>query len=88
MNTILSTSISVTLALKCYHLHVVLVGFYSTHSIHIIRTLQRGDASSSDSTFSLFSSLTVCGAPAVTVDDVRVYCVEYTVIYVTIYYII
>jgi hypothetical protein len=36
-----------------------------------------GDVSSSDSTFDLFSSLTVCGASAVTVGDVRVYLVGY-----------
>jgi hypothetical protein len=35
------------------------------------------DVSSSDSTFDLFSSLTVCGAPAVTVGDARVYLVGY-----------
>jgi hypothetical protein len=46
---------------------VVLAGFYSSHSIHAITTLQlRGDVSSSDFTFDLFSNLTVCGAPAVT----------------------
>jgi hypothetical protein len=46
---------------------VVLAGLYSSHSIHAITTLQlRGDVSSSDFTFDLFSSLTVCGAPAVT----------------------
>jgi hypothetical protein len=50
-----------------YHLHVVLAGFYSSHNIRTITTLQlRGDVSSSDFTFDLFSSLTVCGAPAVT----------------------
>jgi hypothetical protein len=36
-----------------------------------------GDVSSSDSTFDLFSSLTVCGAPAVIAGDVRVYLAGY-----------
>jgi hypothetical protein len=36
-----------------------------------------GDVSSSNSTFDLFSSLTICGAPAVTAEDVRVYLVGY-----------
>jgi hypothetical protein len=36
-----------------------------------------GDIGSSNSTFDLFSSLNVCGAPAVTVGDVRVYLVGY-----------
>jgi hypothetical protein len=44
--------------------------FYSSHSIHAITTLQlQGDASSSDSSFDLYSSLTVCGAPAVTAGE-------------------
>jgi hypothetical protein len=64
MATTMSTSTSAT---RGYHLHVVLAGFYSIYSIHAITTLQlRGDVSSSDFTFDLFSSLTVCGAPAVT----------------------
>jgi hypothetical protein len=64
MATTTSTSTSAT---RGYHLHVVLTGFYSSHSIRAITTLQlRGDVSSSDFTFNLFSSLTVCGAPAVT----------------------
>jgi hypothetical protein len=47
---------------------VVLTGFYSSHNIHAVTTLQLlGDVSSSDFTFDLFSILTVCGAPAVTV---------------------
>jgi hypothetical protein len=72
------TSISATSATRSYHLHVILVGFYSSHSIRAIMTLQlRGDVSSSDSTFDLFSSLTVYGASAVTVGDVRVYLVGY-----------
>jgi hypothetical protein len=67
-STTMITSTSATSASKGYHLHVVLAGFYSSHSIRTITTLQlRGDVSSSDSTFDLFSSLTVCGAPAVTV---------------------
>jgi hypothetical protein len=62
-----STLTSATLALRIYHLHVVLNGFYSSHNIRTITMLQlRGDVSSSDSTYDLFSSLTVCGAPAVT----------------------
>jgi hypothetical protein len=36
-----------------------------------------GDASSSDSTFGLFSSLTVYGASAMTMGDVRVYLIDY-----------
>jgi hypothetical protein len=35
------------------------------------------DVSSSDSTLDLFSSLTICGAPAVTVRDIRVYLIDY-----------
>jgi hypothetical protein len=67
MATTTSTSTSATSATRGYHLHVVLAGFYSSHSIRVITTLQlRGDVSSSDFTFDLFSSLTVCGAPAVT----------------------
>jgi hypothetical protein len=63
----MTTSTS-TLASRGYHLHVILTGFYSSHSIRAITTLQlRGNVSSSDSTFGLFSSLTVCDAPAVTV---------------------
>jgi hypothetical protein len=62
-----TTSTSTTSASKGYHLHVVLTGFCSSHSIRAITTLQlRGDVSSSDFTFDLFSSLTVCGAPTVT----------------------
>jgi hypothetical protein len=60
-----TTSTSATSGSKGYHLHVVLTGFNSSHRIRAITTLQlRGDASSSDSTFNLFSSLTVYGAPA------------------------
>jgi hypothetical protein len=67
MATTTSTSTSATSATRGYHLHVVLAGFYSSHSIRVIMTLQlRGDVSSSDFTFDLFYSLTVCGAPAVT----------------------
>jgi hypothetical protein len=36
-----------------------------------------GDVSSSDFTFDLFFSLTVCGAPAVTAEDIRVYLIGY-----------
>jgi hypothetical protein len=62
-----TTTSTLTSAIRGYHLHVVLTGFYSSHSIRAITTLQlRGDVSSSDFTFDLFSSLTVCGAPAVT----------------------
>ena len=68
MATTTSTSTSATSATRGYHLHVVLAGFYSSHSIRAITTLQlRRDVSSSDFTFDLFSSLTICGAPAVTV---------------------
>jgi hypothetical protein len=65
MATTTYTSTSATLATRGYHLHVVLAGFYSSHSIRAIMTLQlQGDVSSSDFTFDLL--LTVCGAPAVT----------------------
>jgi hypothetical protein len=78
MATITSTSTSATSATRGYHLHVVLTDFYSSHSIRAITMLQlRGDVSLSDFTFDLFSSLTVCGAPAVTAGDVRVYLVGY-----------
>jgi hypothetical protein len=54
-STITTTSTSATSASKGYHLHVVLIGFYSSHSIRAITTLQlRGDVSLSDSTFDLF----------------------------------
>jgi hypothetical protein len=73
-----TTSISASSASKGYHLHMVLAGFYSNRNIHAITTLQlRGDVSSSNSTFDLFSSFNVCGAPAVTAEDVRVYLVGY-----------
>jgi hypothetical protein len=42
-----------------------------------LRRCNYGGVSSSDFTFDLFSSLTVCGAPAVTTGDVRVYLVGY-----------
>jgi hypothetical protein len=77
-STSTTTLTSATSASKGYHLHVVFADFYSSHSIRAITTLQlRGDVSSSDSTFDLFSSLIVCGAPAVTVGDVRVYFIGY-----------
>jgi hypothetical protein len=61
------TLTSTTLTLRGYHLHVVLIDFYSNHNIHAITTLQlRRDVNLSDSTFDLlFSSLTVHGAHAV-----------------------
>jgi hypothetical protein len=40
MATATSTSISATSAIRGYHLHVVLTGFYSSHSIRAITTLQ------------------------------------------------
>jgi hypothetical protein len=84
MATTTSTSTSAT---RGYHLHVVLAGFYSSHSIRAITTLQlRGDVSLSDFTFDLFYSLTVCGAPAVTAGDVRVYLVGY-IFYIIDYHI-
>jgi hypothetical protein len=62
-NTASTTMTTLTSAIstsKGYHLYVVLTGFYSSHSIRTITMLQlRGDVSSSDSTFSLFTSLTV-----------------------------
>jgi hypothetical protein len=77
-STATTTSTS-TSAIRGYHLHVVLAGFYSSHSIRVITTLQLqgGGVSSSNFTFDLFSSLTVCGAPAVTAGDVRIYLVGY-----------
>jgi hypothetical protein len=73
-----TTSTSATSASKGYHLHVVLIGFCSSQSIRAITMLQLwGDVSSSDSTFDLFFSLTVCGAPAVTTGDVIVYLIGY-----------
>jgi hypothetical protein len=64
---IMSTLTSATLALREYHLHVVLVDFYSSHNICVIMTLQLwGNVSSSNFNFDLFSSLTVCGTLAVT----------------------
>jgi hypothetical protein len=67
MVTTTSTSISATLALRGYHLHVVLIGFYSSDNIRAITMLQlRGNVNSLDSTFDFFSSITVCGAPTVT----------------------
>jgi hypothetical protein len=72
------TSTSVTLASRGYHLHVVLFGFYFSHSIRIITMLQLwGDVSSSDSTSNLFSSFIICGVLVVTTEDVRVYLVGY-----------
>jgi hypothetical protein len=78
MATTMPTLTLATLSLMGYHLHVVLVGFYSSHNVRAITMLQLwGDVSSSDSTFNLFSSLTIYGAPSVTVGDVRVYLVGY-----------
>jgi membrane-anchored protein YejM (alkaline phosphatase superfamily) len=72
------TLTSATLSLMGYHLHVLLIDFYSSHNIYAITMLQLWrDISSSNSNFNLFSSLTVCGAPAVTAEDVRVYLVDY-----------
>jgi hypothetical protein len=66
-STTMTTSTSASSASKGYHLYVVLAGFYSSHSIRVIITLQlRGDVSSSNSTFDLFSGLNICGALAVT----------------------
>jgi hypothetical protein len=63
----MTTSSLATSASKGYHLHVVLTGFCSSHNIRAITMLQLWrDVSSSDFTFDLFSSLTVCGALAVT----------------------
>jgi hypothetical protein len=79
-STTTTTSTSATSASKGYHLHVVLTGFLlqSQHSRHSDATTA-GDVSSSDSSFDLYSSLTVCGAPAVTAGggDVRVYLIGY-----------
>jgi hypothetical protein len=62
-----STLTLATLALRGYHMHVVLVGFYCSHNIRAITTLQlQGGVSLSDSTFDLISNLTVYGTPAVT----------------------
>jgi hypothetical protein len=68
MATTMSTWTSATSTSRGYHSYVVFTGFYSSHSIRTIMTLQlRGDISWLDSTFGLFSSLTVRGAPAVIV---------------------
>jgi hypothetical protein len=76
--TTTSTLTSATLALRDYHLHVVLVSFYSSHNIRTITILQlREDVSSSGSTFDLFSSPTDCAAPTVTVGDIIIYLVGY-----------
>jgi hypothetical protein len=75
--TITSTSTLTTSTSRGHHLHVVLACFYSSHTIHLITTLQLRDVSSLDSTFGLFSSLAVCGAPVVTVGDIRVYLIDY-----------
>jgi hypothetical protein len=48
----------------------------SQHSRHH-NAATAGGVSSSDSTFDLFSSLTVCGATTVTAGDVRVYLIGY-----------
>jgi hypothetical protein len=69
--TTMSSLTSSILALRGYHLHVVLVGFYSSHNICAITMLQlQGDVRSSDSTFDLFFSLTICGVPAMTAGDI------------------
>jgi hypothetical protein len=76
--TTTTTSTSATSISKGYHLHVVLADFCSSHSIHAINdAATAGDVSLSDCTFDLFSSLTVCGAPAVTAGNVRVYLIGY-----------
>jgi hypothetical protein len=62
----MSTLTSATLALRGSHLHVVFIDFYSSHNIRAIMTLQLPGVSSSDSTFDLFSNLTICCAPIVT----------------------
>jgi hypothetical protein len=70
MATTTSTFTSATLALRGYHLHVVLIGFYSSHNICVIMTLQLwGDFCSLDSTFDLFSNPTICGAPTMTAGE-------------------
>jgi hypothetical protein len=77
--TTTTTLTSATSTSKGYHLHVVLADFCSSHNICAITTLQlRRDVSSSDFTFDLFSSLTICGAPTVTAGDIKVYLIDYT----------
>jgi hypothetical protein len=52
----MATSTSASSASKGYHLHVILISFYSSHSICTIMALQlQRDVSSSDSIFNLFS---------------------------------
>jgi hypothetical protein len=59
---------------KGYHPHELLASFLSSRSICTTPTFQlRGDVSSSAFVFFFFCSLIVCGAPAVTTGDVRVY---------------
>jgi hypothetical protein len=73
-STTITTSTLATSASKGYHLHVVLAGFLlqSQHSRHH-DAVTAGDVSSSDSTFDLLSSLTICGAPVVTVEDISIF---------------
>jgi hypothetical protein len=55
-STNMATSTSASSASKGYHLHVILISFYSSHSICTIMALQlQRDVSSSDSIFNLFS---------------------------------
>jgi hypothetical protein len=64
------------------HQWAIICMWYSPVSAPIIaytssRRCNCGDVSSSNFTFDLFSSLTVCGAPVVTAGDARVYLVGY-----------
>jgi hypothetical protein len=64
------------------HQWAIICMWYSSISAPVIaytssRRCNCGDVSSSNFTFDLFSSLTVCGAPVVTAGDARVYLVGY-----------
>jgi hypothetical protein len=65
-----SVSASSTLAQKGYHPHEFLTGFVSNRSVCTTPTFQLwGDVSLSALAYGFFSSLTVCGAPAVTAGE-------------------
>jgi hypothetical protein len=73
-----STSTSATSATRGYHLHVILAGFYSSHSIHAITTLQLRGMSVRrilPSTYSPVSPSVVL--PLWLQEDVRVYLIDY-----------
>jgi hypothetical protein len=60
--------VHLNLSIKGYQLYVVLNVFYSSRNIRAITTLQlQGHDNPLDSTYDLFSSLTICSALAMTV---------------------